>query len=705
LSQSSVKVASSELAPKTQEGSLPLQLAALLGQSLALYALASPIISIGYTMFLVLLGVVGLFTARAVQRREGGSALLLPGAIGMIATFFVVQFLVLRFRNVLPLDFALTSADTSLIMALTFTATLAIFFWLTDSATLFSCVWSMAMSGLAATINLNVVTVVCFGAYLLCALFLLVHHHTLAQAGAIGRRQVTSGSLLLLQVRTAALLWLLTFVLGCVVAIPLQMIGRNMSLERVLERLKVSPEQKRLQGAKQLRNFESAREFAVGLGPVTDDDTLLYRVKVSRPYYWRISTFATLQGNLWVPYAADLSGEALAPQSRASSQSLFTFTPGVEGSRAKTEPVQVMVEPLVSLRGLCHIAEPRELRTDLPTIIRRVDGTLGMIRNQLDMAPPLTAYSLTCDVSIATAQELNNSSRRYPKEIQDRYLQDPNPTLLDELARTAIGTTKGPFDQAEAIRQFVANRCIYSLDAPVCPLGRNPAEWFLNESKVGYCDLYATSVTMLCRAAGIPARIATGFNAGEVDPDHPSSYHLRERNRHAWCEVFFTGYGWIPFDATALTAEATSIPVASPPSTKAKTANISPGPIALAGIAVLGLLAVGGNELYQRRRGVRPGQSQISPEEIFARRVLATYRSALHQLKRHGAMRESTMTVGEHTQLVQKQLGSSVGKHYERLAKLSERALFARQALQEKDVSLAQEALRELNTNLKERKH
>ncbi|WP_309708089.1 transglutaminase domain-containing protein [Armatimonas sp.] len=699
-----MKIASSENATKTPAGSLPLQLTALLGQSLALYALASPIISIGYTIFLVFLSIVGLFTARAIQRKPRGSALLLPGAVGMMATFFVVQFFVLRFRNMLPLDFALTSIDTSLIMALTFTAAISTFFWLTDTATLFSCVWSMAMSGLAATVNLNVITIVCFGVYLLCALFLLVHHHTLTQAGAIGRRLVVSGSLLALQARTAILLWLLTFSLGCLVAIPLQMIGRNMSLARVLERLKVSPDQKRLQNNKLLRNFESAREFAVGLGPVTDDDTLLYRVKVARPYYWRIRTFATLQGNLWVPYSSDLEGEALVPQSKAGNQSVFSFQPGVEGARTKTELVQVMVEPIVPVRGICHIAEPRELRTDLPTVIHRVDGTLGMVRNQLDMAPPLTAYSLTCDVSIASSQELNNSSRSYPKEIQDRYLQDPNPTLLDELAREAIGTTKGPFDQAEAIRQFVANRCIYSLDAPICPLGRNPAEWFLTESKVGYCDLYATSVTMLCRAAGIPARIATGFNAGEVDPDHSSSYHLRERNRHAWCEVFFTGYGWIPFDATALTAEATSIPVASPPKAKTKTASLSPGPIALAGLAVLGLLAVGGNELY-RRRTPRPGQSQISPEEIFARRVLATYRSALHQLKRHGAMRESTMTVGEHTLLVQKRLGSSVGRTYVRLAELSERALFAQQVLREGDVRLAQEALREIRTNLKERKH
>ena len=704
MSRSSV---TSTNANPLSQGSLPLQLAALLGQSIALYSLTYTIISINFTVLALLLSVAGFFTARHLRKQSNAPALLLPGGVVLIVAFFAIQVFVSRFGRALPFDFVLASTDTSLIVALTSVAALSTFFWVTDTATIFSCVWSIAMSGLAATINLSGTTIVCFAIYLLCALFLLVHHHTLTQAGPKGRHLVVTGSLLALQLRTAALLWLLTFILGVAVAIPLQMVGRNMSLAKVLERLKVSPEAKRLQNAAKLqRVFDNPREFVVGLGPVTDNDTLAYRVTSPRPAYWRIRTFATLMGNQWGPFEADLEGESLSPTRQEGKLNIFTIRPGLEGPRTSTESVTVTVDPIAQMRPMCHLAEPKELRTENPTLVRRIDGTIGMMRSQLDFAPPPTAYTLVADVSVATPEELNASSQTYPKEVTDRYFQEPDPGRLDELARQAIETVKdkGPFDKAEAIRRFVANRCTYSLEAPACPPGRNPAEWFLNESKVGYCDLYATAVTMLCRAASIPARVATGFNAGEIDADHPNSYNLRERNRHAWCEVFFTGYGWIPFDATALTAEATSAPVASPPLQKAKLVALPSGPAMLAGVALLGLLGVGTTELL-RRRGVLPGRDSISPEAIFARRVLTTYRAALHQLKRQGVARESSMTVGEHVELVQRRLGSTVARAYERLARLSERTLFSQQATPEGDVTLAQQALSELRTALKERTH
>ena len=702
MSRSSVNVTN-----PSHQGSLPLQLAALIGQSVTLFALTSPIVTIGYPIFVFLLSIVGLLTVRTIRYQGTAESRLLPGAAILIVTFITVQFIVTRFGRALPLEFVLTSADMSIMMALTFTSSLATFYWLTDTATLFSCVWSIAMAGLAATLNLSVSTIICFAIYLLCTLFLLVHHHTLVQAGPQGRPLVLRGPLLLLQMRTAGLLFLLTFVLGVLVAIPLQMLGRNMSLANVLERLKVSPEAKRDKANKQLLTFDNPQEFVVGLGPVTDDDTLHYQVQSPRASYWRIRSFATCLGNQWSPFDSglqtDLDGKTLSPSRDAGGTHIFDISAAMEGERTKTEKVDVSVEPVGGARALCHLAEPRQFRSLIPQIVRRVDGTLGQIRSAMDMGMQATPYALTCEVSTAAPEDLNRAPKTYPQEIIDRYLQEPNPGLLDELARQAIGTKTLPFDRAEAIRQFIANRCVYSLDAKPCPPGRNPAEWFLNESKVGYCDLYATAMTLLCRAAGIPARIATGFNAGEIDPDHTNAYKLRERNRHAWCEVFFTGYGWIPFDATVLTAAATTAPVASAPRQKTRASSLPMGPLALAGLAVLGLVAVGTTELL-RRRGILPSRAGISHEQLFAQRVQAYYKTALHQLKRQGVGRESSMTIGEHHALVRERLGSAIGLAYERLARQSERALFSQQAIRETDVTLAQEALRELGAALKERK-
>ncbi|MBB6052422.1 transglutaminase TgpA family protein [Armatimonas rosea] len=687
------------------KASLALVLVALVAQNAAIVALALPLISSGYSFFLMALSVIGATLAHRARQRDGADKALLPGAIGLIVLFFVVQFIVARFGRSLPLEFLLASGDMSMILALTFTATVATFFWLTDTAILFACVWSIAMIGLSATLNINIQTIISFAIYLLCALFLMIHQHTLAQAGPKGRELAMQGRLLWFQARTALVLWLATFGLGIVVAVPLQMLGRNMSLSNILERLKVKPDPRRTQAGKFRLAFDNPRQFVVGLGPVSDDDTLLYHVTAPKPSYWRTRTFAVCVGNEWTPFGNDMEvPRILSPTRKSAERNTFNLSAVLEGERKKTERVKATVEPVAGLRPMIHLAEPRVVQTNQPQLARRVDGTVGLSGNRLDFAPPPTPYELEADVSTATPEDLNSASTDYPTAIRERYLAEPDPGKLDELASEALGKAKKPYDRAEAIRRFVSDRCTYSLEARPCPPGRNPAEWFLNESKVGYCDLYATAVTLLCRAAGIPARIVTGFNAGEIDPDHPNAFNLRERNRHAWCEVFFVGYGWVPFDATALTTEATSTPVATPPLPKSQIRKLPIGPIALAGIALVGLVGVGAAELL-RRRGVLPERKTISPETRATQQLLAVYRKALRELTRSGAPRKSTMTVAEHLELVHTTLGAAIHEHYEPLARLSERVLFAKQFPSESELTAAEKALQALQAALKERKH
>ncbi|HEX6870708.1 MAG TPA: transglutaminase domain-containing protein, partial [Micromonosporaceae bacterium] len=67
-------------------------------------------------------------------------------------------------------------------------------------------------------------------------------------------------------------------------------------------------------------------------------------------------------------------------------------------------------------------------------------------------------------------------------------------------------------------------------------------------SKKGFCVQYAAAMAWLVRAAGIPARVAFGFTRGRSTVS--GTYTMSNLNLHAWTEVFFSGIGWVPFDAT-----------------------------------------------------------------------------------------------------------------------------------------------------------
>ena len=100
---------------------------------------------------------------------------------------------------------------------------------------------------------------------------------------------------------------------------------------------------------------------------------------------------------------------------------------------------------------------------------------------------------------------------------------------------------------AVEITDYLINNYDYSLDAKNDRL--NPIMSFLNGSKSGHCALFASSMTLMMRELGVPARYCTGFVAPKTRIGQFAV--LRSKNLHAWCEVFFDGIGWVTFDPTS----------------------------------------------------------------------------------------------------------------------------------------------------------
>ena len=89
----------------------------------------------------------------------------------------------------------------------------------------------------------------------------------------------------------------------------------------------------------------------------------------------------------------------------------------------------------------------------------------------------------------------------------------------------------------------------YTLDVPPPPKDREVVSWFLNDLGKGYCNDLASAMVVLARLSGVPARLAIGYGSGNYDRQ-ADQYTITEMDAHSWAEVYFPGYGWIPFEPT-----------------------------------------------------------------------------------------------------------------------------------------------------------
>jgi hypothetical protein len=100
-----------------------------------------------------------------------------------------------------------------------------------------------------------------------------------------------------------------------------------------------------------------------------------------------------------------------------------------------------------------------------------------------------------------------------------------------------------------AVTTYLQKNYRYTLELGHVPAGRDPVDWFLFDTKIGYCEQFATAEVMMLRSFGIPARLATGYATGQYDAVLNQAI-VRERDAHAWVEVWFPDHGWVPFDPT-----------------------------------------------------------------------------------------------------------------------------------------------------------
>jgi len=99
-----------------------------------------------------------------------------------------------------------------------------------------------------------------------------------------------------------------------------------------------------------------------------------------------------------------------------------------------------------------------------------------------------------------------------------------------------------------AIDYFRSAGLAYTLEPPL--LGREPVDEFLFDTRAGFCEHFASAFVYLLRAAGVPARVVTGYQGGEVNTVD-RIITVRQADAHAWAEAYLPGRGWLRLDPTA----------------------------------------------------------------------------------------------------------------------------------------------------------
>ena len=277
-------------------------------------------------------------------------------------------------------------------------------------------------------------------------------------------------------------------------------------------------------------------------GRLSDEVVMKVRSEESVPY--RGVAFDDYNGKGWEISAGDTTEKLTSNNLRFDT---FTATNTEPGEGPVREVSQVFYVEKDSSNIIFGAYRPETVF--FPTSTIKIDP-YASLRAPYQI-PEGSAYSVISSLPNASPAQLRSAGMAYPEEITDRYTQLP-PTGLERTHALASRLTEGttnPYDAVLRMNQYLKETYPYDLSIPPQMEEMDAVEYFLFEQKRGYCEQFSSSLAVMARSLGIPARVATGYAPGEYNP-FTGYYDVRASDAHAWVEVYFPGYGWSTFDPT-----------------------------------------------------------------------------------------------------------------------------------------------------------
>lgn len=290
---------------------------------------------------------------------------------------------------------------------------------------------------------------------------------------------------------------------------------------------------------------------------------------VTRQMYWKLLTLDVFDGQFWRPRERDFTpvGEATAWESPALAYrgptTRVVQTIAIESLRddllpALYSPVGITSDHDVVTSG-ASVADDASLRinaityqgltytveSDVPTL-----DLAALASDRGELSPLFESAAAEGLIDILPSQDVPTTR---PAAIES-YLRLPagiSPAVA-ELTAEVTADAATPFEQALLIEDFLRG-FRYSTQVDTGHSSLDLAEWLTVEDsrnyRTGYCEQFATAMAVMGRLSGLPTRIVLGFTHGQLDAETGTTV-VRQRNAHAWVEVWFDEAGWVQFDPT-----------------------------------------------------------------------------------------------------------------------------------------------------------
>ncbi|HLO99539.1 MAG TPA: transglutaminase domain-containing protein [Fimbriimonas sp.] len=291
------------------------------------------------------------------------------------------------------------------------------------------------------------------------------------------------------------------------------------------------------------------RSAMISQGPVELSDKPFYEVTGDVPEYMRLGTFNALAGRAWI------NG------SPGGLRRGFNRATGVQIMTLSSEQQQKLMYPNLKVGQFLdeYRSKTATIKTLMPSreVLSAGNGPImdgGLVTFDAGPVPTIpnpSDYSMKLKYDVVPTPTEKDPAPVIVNDSLVRNLEVPKTTQrvlnkVTELTKDA----KSDLEKANRIREFIAKTIKYNTKVDVVPDDQDPIDYTLFILKEGYCDVFATAMVTMARAAGIPARYTVGYLP---DPNNRSSQGTQvilESDRHAWAELYFENVGWATFDAT-----------------------------------------------------------------------------------------------------------------------------------------------------------